>query len=105
VELAAHSLGPLAGFWHRVNEREPVRSVSAVQSLFGPLTRTGDDSNPDRGFDYGRLGSPVMSDQVPPLGTPAEVATYLHTTTAALAQDRYKGTGPKFIKRGAVPVV
>jgi len=24
-----------------------------------------------------------------------------HTTTAALAQDRYKGTGPKFIKRGS----
>ena len=25
---------------------------------------------------------------------------YLRTTTAALAQDRYKGTGPRFIKRG-----
>jgi len=24
-----------------------------------------------------------------------------HTTTAALAQDRYRGTGPKFIKRGS----
>jgi hypothetical protein len=24
-----------------------------------------------------------------------------HTTTAALAQDRYKGTGPKVIKRGS----
>ena len=42
-----------------------------------------------------------MSDQLPSLATPAEVATYLHTTTAALAQDRYKGTGPKFIKRGS----
>lgn len=42
-----------------------------------------------------------MSNQLPPLGTPAEVAEYLRTTTAALAQDRYKGTGPKFIKRGS----
>lgn len=41
-----------------------------------------------------------MSDQLPALAVPAEVAEYLHTTTAALAQDRYKGTGPKFIKRG-----
>ena len=32
---------------------------------------------------------------------PAEVAQYLHNTTAALAQDRYRGTGPKFIKRGS----
>ena len=37
----------------------------------------------------------------PALATPAEVAEYLHTTTAALAQDRYKGTEPKFIKRGS----
>ena len=42
-----------------------------------------------------------MSDQLPPLATLAEVAEYLHTTTAALTQDRYKGTGPKFIKRGS----
>jgi hypothetical protein len=42
-----------------------------------------------------------VSDQLPPLATPAEVAQYLHTTTAALAQGRYKGTGPKFIKRGS----
>ena len=42
-----------------------------------------------------------MSDQLPALATPTEVAEYLHTTTAALAQDRYKGTGPKFIKRGS----
>jgi hypothetical protein len=42
-----------------------------------------------------------VSDQLPPLATLAEVAEYLHTTTAALAQDRYKGTGPKFIKRGS----
>jgi hypothetical protein len=45
-------------------------------------------------------GSSVVSDQLPPLATPVEVAEYLRTTTAALAQDRYKGTGPKFIKRG-----
>ncbi len=42
-----------------------------------------------------------MSNQLPALATPAEVAEYLRTTTAALAQDRYKGTGPKFIKRGS----
>lgn len=41
-----------------------------------------------------------MSEQLPTLATPAEVAQYLHTTTASLAQDRYKGTGPKFIKQG-----
>jgi hypothetical protein len=41
-----------------------------------------------------------MSDQLPALATHAEVAEYLHTTTASLAQNRYKGTGPKYIKRG-----
>ncbi|MGB8391809.1 helix-turn-helix transcriptional regulator [Mycobacterium sp.] len=40
-----------------------------------------------------------MSDQLPAL--PAQVAEYLHTTTASLAQDCYRGTGPKFIKRGS----
>jgi hypothetical protein len=42
-----------------------------------------------------------MSDQLPALATPAEVAEYLHTTIASLAQIRYRGTGPKFIKRGS----
>jgi hypothetical protein len=42
-----------------------------------------------------------VSHQLPPLATPVEVAEYLRTTTAALAQDRDKGTGPKFIKRGS----
>jgi hypothetical protein len=42
-----------------------------------------------------------MPDQLRALATPAEVAEYLHTTTAALAQDRYKGAGPKFIKQGS----
>lgn len=32
--------------------------------------------------------------------TPAEVAPVLHTTTSGLAQMRYRGTGPKFIKVG-----
>ena len=35
-----------------------------------------------------------------PLATPKEVATYLHTTEPALAQKRYLGTGPKFVKLG-----
>lgn len=60
-----------------------------------------EEFNPDRGLDQSWLRSPVMSDQLPLLATPAEVAEYFHTTTAALAQDRYKGTGPKFIKRGS----
>lgn len=32
--------------------------------------------------------------------TAAELAAKLHKTAAALAQWRYKGTGPKFIKLG-----
>lgn len=36
----------------------------------------------------------------PELATPAEVAESLHTTTDTLAQMRYLGTGPKFIKCG-----
>jgi hypothetical protein len=39
--------------------------------------------------------------ELPALATPVEVAEYLRTTTAAFAQDRYKGTCPKFIKRGS----
>jgi hypothetical protein len=39
-----------------------------------------------------------MSDQLPALATPTEVADYFYTTTASLAQDRYRGTGPKYIK-------
>jgi hypothetical protein len=37
---------------------------------------------------------------VPRLATPAQVARYLYTTEAALAQMRYMGSGPKFIKIG-----
>jgi hypothetical protein len=40
-------------------------------------------------------------DHLPALATPAEVAEYLHTTSASLTQNRYRGTGPKFIKRGS----
>jgi hypothetical protein len=39
---------------------------------------------------------PEMSD----LGTPFDVAQYLHSTVANLAQLRYTGRGPKFIKVG-----
>ena len=39
---------------------------------------------------------PEMSD----LGTPPEVAEYLHSTVAQLAQFRYMGRGPKFVKVG-----
>ena len=34
------------------------------------------------------------------LGTPAEVAEALHTTPASLAQMRYRGDGPKFVRVG-----
>lgn len=35
-----------------------------------------------------------------PLATPDEVAAYLRTTKAKLANDRWRGIGPKFIKHG-----
>lgn len=34
------------------------------------------------------------------LATPAEVAEALHTTTASLAQMRYRGDGPTFVRVG-----
>ncbi|MFI6366043.1 helix-turn-helix transcriptional regulator [Nocardia sp. NPDC050630] len=41
-----------------------------------------------------------MTIKRPPLATPAEVAEYRRTTVAALAQERYAGTGPSFKKLG-----
>lgn len=35
------------------------------------------------------------------IATPKEVAEALNMSLAALAQSRYRGTGPKFIKRGS----
>ncbi|BAH52231.1 helix-turn-helix transcriptional regulator [Rhodococcus opacus] len=35
-----------------------------------------------------------------PLATPSEVAEFRRITEASLAQERYKGTGPKFRKLG-----
>lgn len=40
------------------------------------------------------------AESLPSLATPEQVAEALHTTTARLAQDRYRGTGPRFIKHG-----
>jgi hypothetical protein len=37
---------------------------------------------------------------IPELATPAEVAKALHTTPANLAQMRYRGDGPKFVRAG-----
>lgn len=34
------------------------------------------------------------------LGTPGEVAGFLHTTVATLAQDRYLGRGIPYVKHG-----
>lgn len=34
------------------------------------------------------------------VGLPEQIAELLHTTEAGLAQLRYRGTGPKFIKAG-----
>lgn len=36
----------------------------------------------------------------PDTATPPQVAESLHITTQSLAQMRYRGTGPKFIKAG-----
>ncbi len=36
----------------------------------------------------------------PEMATPPEVAEYLHTTPAALAQDRYLGRGVPYVKHG-----
>lgn len=38
--------------------------------------------------------------QLDELLLPAQVAAYRGTTTAVLAQERYKGTGPRFIRDG-----
>ncbi|WP_406266061.1 DNA-binding protein [Nocardia sp. NBC_00881] len=35
-----------------------------------------------------------------PLATPKEVAEFRRTTVAALAQERYRGTGPAFLSLG-----
>jgi hypothetical protein len=37
---------------------------------------------------------------LPELATPGQVAMYLQTTVNSLAQMRYRGSGPKFIKAG-----
>lgn len=37
--------------------------------------------------------------------TSKEVAEYLHTTEAGLAQMRYRGIGPKFIRVGTKKVI
>ncbi|EHB53792.1 hypothetical protein MycrhDRAFT_4255 [Mycolicibacterium rhodesiae JS60] len=34
------------------------------------------------------------------VATPREVAEFLHQTEGSLAQDRYRGIGPRFIKHG-----
>ncbi len=41
-----------------------------------------------------------MSNTPDQLATPNEVAVYRRTTTANLAQERYRGTGPRFKKLG-----
>ena len=37
--------------------------------------------------------------------TSKDVAAYLHTTESGLAQMRYRGTGPKFVKVGPRKVI
>ncbi|MEP9417463.1 helix-turn-helix domain-containing protein [Gordonia sp. VNQ95] len=34
------------------------------------------------------------------MATPSQVAEFLHTTSASLAQDRYHGTGIPYVKHG-----
>lgn len=36
----------------------------------------------------------------PTVGTPQEVADFMHTTPAALSQDRYLGRGIPYVKHG-----
>jgi hypothetical protein len=64
-----------------------------------PRPVLSEEFNPDRGLDPGWRLIAGHADQLRVLATPAEVADFLHTTTASLAQDRLRGTGPKFIKR------
>lgn len=57
-----------------------------------------------------KLKSPIHHDEAgPPTGVdtalPREVAAALGTTEAGLAQMRYRGTGPKFIKIGGRRVI
>ncbi len=42
-----------------------------------------------------------MNGQQQRLATAAEVAEYLGTTVGQLAQQRYHGTGPRFVRIGA----
>lgn len=44
-----------------------------------------------------RTGGTIADD----IATPAEAAEALQTTECALAQMRYRGTGPRFVKRGS----
>jgi predicted DNA-binding transcriptional regulator AlpA len=41
-----------------------------------------------------------METQVPDTALPKQIAAALNMTEAALAQTRYRGTGPRFIKAG-----
>ena len=37
---------------------------------------------------------------IPDLATPVQVAEVLHTTASGLAQMRYRGDGPRFVRLG-----
>ena len=67
----------------------------------GPFPPSGPPVVGSRRVCWYWLCSSVVSTQLPPLATPVEVAEYLHTTTASLTQNRNRGTGPRFIKRGS----
>ncbi|MFI9505619.1 helix-turn-helix transcriptional regulator [Nocardia sp. NPDC052566] len=51
------------------------------------------DGNRERGEE---IGMTIQDGHA----TPEQLAQRWHTSTASLAQDRYRGTGPKFLKRG-----
>lgn len=42
----------------------------------------------------------AQSPPLPEMGTPAEVAEFMRTTTDALSQDRYLGRGIPYVKHG-----
>lgn len=51
-------------------------------------------------IDVSRAKAAANAVPLPEMATPPEVAEYMHTTPAALAQDRYQRRGIPYIKHG-----
>lgn len=62
----------------------------------GDLEDVGENSQRNPGVeDEGAARTDVVA-----LATPAEAAEFLRTTVAKLANDRYMGVGPRYVKYG-----